>query len=106
MWIEWRAVAPRLNGTKNVFRRGGYEPGCTPPRFAQFSRTTMKINLAYGDGHLPVEFPDDRTTIISPTHRPGLPDERAAVTAALEQPVGCAPEGMLTERSVVRASSS
>ena len=51
----------------------------------------MKINLAYGDGHLPVDFPDDRTTVIVPAPRPGLPDERAAILAALTQPVGCAP---------------
>jgi len=51
----------------------------------------MNINLAYGDGHLPVAFPDERTTVIAPAHRPGLPDERAAVTAALERPLGCAP---------------
>lgn len=51
----------------------------------------MQINLAYGEGHLPVAFPDDRTTVITPTHRDGLPDERAAVIAALEQPIACAP---------------
>lgn len=51
----------------------------------------MNINLAYGDGHLSVEFPDERTTVIAPAHRPGLPDERAAVTAALNRPIGCPP---------------
>ena len=51
----------------------------------------MNINLAYGDGYLPVEFPEGRTTVIAPTHRPGLPDERSAVVAALEQPIGTAP---------------
>ena len=47
----------------------------------------MKIPLAYGRGHLDVEFPDDRTTIIEPSPLPGLPDERAALIAALEAPV-------------------
>lgn len=51
----------------------------------------MKVNLAYGQGHLAVELPDKRTTIIEPTHTPGLPDERAAVLAALEKPIGAKP---------------
>jgi nickel-dependent lactate racemase len=51
----------------------------------------MRINLAYGQGHLPVEFPDGRTTVIAPAHRPGLPDERAAVIAALSQPTDARP---------------
>ena len=41
----------------------------------------MKVELAYGQGHLPVEFPDDRSTVIVPAHTPGLPDERAALAA-------------------------
>lgn len=51
----------------------------------------MKINLAYGHGHLPVELPDDRTTVIEPTHTPGLTDERGAVFAALDRPIGARP---------------
>jgi nickel-dependent lactate racemase len=51
----------------------------------------MRINLAYGQGHLPVEFPDGRTTVIAPAHRPGLPDERAAVISALSQPTDARP---------------
>ncbi|MBI5772721.1 MAG: nickel-dependent lactate racemase [Verrucomicrobia bacterium] len=51
----------------------------------------MKINLAYGRGHLPVEFPEGRTTVIEPAHNPGLPDEKAAVLAALDQPIGARP---------------
>jgi lactate racemase len=53
-------------------------------------RQPMKIKLAYGQGHLPVEFPEDRTTVIQPSHVPGLPDERAAVRRALDQPIGSA----------------
>lgn len=47
----------------------------------------MKINLAYGDGHLQVELPDS-TTVIEPAHRPGLPDERAAILETLNHPIG------------------
>ena len=48
----------------------------------------MKIKLAYGEGHLAVEFPEDRTTVIEPTAIAGLPDERAALMSALDQPIG------------------
>jgi nickel-dependent lactate racemase len=51
----------------------------------------MKVKLAYGSGHLAVDFPDDRTTIIQPAHSPGLTDERAAVVAALDKPIGAKP---------------
>jgi len=51
----------------------------------------MKTSLAYGRGVLDVEFPDDRTTIIEPTHQAGLGDERAAVCAALDSPIEVAP---------------
>jgi nickel-dependent lactate racemase len=47
----------------------------------------MKVNLAYGRGLLPVQLPDERTTIIQPSHITGLPDERAAVLASLENPI-------------------
>lgn len=51
----------------------------------------MRINLAYGQGQLPVELPDGRTTVIEPTHVSGLPDEHAALIAALEEPIGTPP---------------
>jgi nickel-dependent lactate racemase len=51
----------------------------------------MKFQLAYGQGHLAVELPEKRTTVIEPTHTPGLRDERAAVMAALEKPIGAKP---------------
>jgi nickel-dependent lactate racemase len=51
----------------------------------------MKVNLAYGQGHLSVELPKDRTTIIAPTHSAGLRDEREAVIRALENPIGSKP---------------
>ena len=51
----------------------------------------MIVNLAYGRTGLPVEFPDDRTTVIEPTWLDGLPDQAGAVRQALEHPVGSAP---------------
>src|ERR1043165_9367647 len=51
----------------------------------------MKLELAYGQGRLPVELPDGRTTVIEPTHVPGLAEERSSVIAALEKPIGARP---------------
>jgi nickel-dependent lactate racemase len=51
----------------------------------------MKVNLAYGRGQLPVELPDGRTTVIEPSHTPGLADERGAVLVALARPIGARP---------------
>jgi len=51
----------------------------------------MKVNLTYGQGWLPVEFPDKRTTVIEPSHTRGLGDERAAVLAALQSPIASKP---------------
>ena len=51
----------------------------------------MKVNLAYGQGQLPIDLPEDRTTVIEPTHSPGLADEKAAVLAALQNPTGARP---------------
>jgi nickel-dependent lactate racemase len=51
----------------------------------------MKVNLAYGQGHLPVDLPEGRTTVIEPSHKPALADERSAVFAALDHPTGAPP---------------
>lgn len=51
----------------------------------------MIAQLAYGQGHRAVELPADRTTVIEPRHAPELPDERAAVMAALDHPIKCPP---------------
>ncbi|MCF7669236.1 MAG: nickel-dependent lactate racemase [Verrucomicrobia bacterium] len=51
----------------------------------------MKVNLAYGDGYVTVELPKDRLTVIEPLDSPGLPDERAAVFDALDNPITVAP---------------
>lgn len=51
----------------------------------------MKVQLAYGDGFLPLDLPGSNLTVIEPAHREGLPDERAAVMEALEHPIGVLP---------------
>lgn len=51
----------------------------------------MNVSLAYGQGQLSVEFPEDRTTVIEPSFRPGLADEQGAVRSALEHPIGAPP---------------
>lgn len=45
----------------------------------------MRVRLAYGNGHLEVELPAERTTIIAPSHVEGIKDEKAAVREALER---------------------
>jgi nickel-dependent lactate racemase len=51
----------------------------------------MKVNLAYGQGQLAIEVPEERTTIIEPSHTPGLANERAAVLEALQRPIAARP---------------
>ena len=51
----------------------------------------MNVKLAYGRGQLTVALPDDHTTVIAPSHNPGLPDEKAAVISALQDPIGAPP---------------
>jgi lactate racemase len=59
----------------------------------------MKVNLAYGQGWLPVDFPEGRTTVIEPSHKPALPDERSAVLQALQQPIESKPLRELLNRN-------
>ena len=47
----------------------------------------MRVELAYGRGRLPIEVPDAVTTVLEPTYVTGLPDETAAVRAALRHPL-------------------
>ena len=51
----------------------------------------MQIQLAYGEGQVAIECPDDRTTVITPSEREGLSDERAALMKALDEPIGSPP---------------
>ncbi|HXJ59746.1 MAG TPA: nickel-dependent lactate racemase [Verrucomicrobiae bacterium] len=51
----------------------------------------MNVSLAYGQGTLTIDLPKERTTVIAPSHTAGLPDERAGVLQALENPIGAKP---------------
>lgn len=51
----------------------------------------MNVKLAYGQGHLDIDFPSDRTTVIQPSHRQGLPDEKSAVLQGLTHPIDSRP---------------
>lgn len=51
----------------------------------------MQVGLAYGRGTLTVDLPEDRTTVIEPVHSAGLPDERAGVLSALDNPIAAPP---------------
>jgi len=48
----------------------------------------MKVFLDYGEGKLAVDLGDARADLIEPKHQPGLADERSAVLAALDAPIG------------------
>lgn len=61
------------------------------PSGSRYAFPQMNVNLAYGRGGLTVDLPQDRTTVIEPTFRPGLADERAALLEALESPIGAQP---------------
>jgi len=53
---------------------------------------TTRLQLAYGREGLWIELPEDApVTVIEPQFVPGLPDEQAAITAALRSPVGTSP---------------
>ncbi|MHB1989103.1 MAG: nickel-dependent lactate racemase [Acidimicrobiales bacterium] len=47
----------------------------------------MTTRLAYGEGSIGLVVPEDRTSIVSPSHPRPVPDEKAAVRAALRHPV-------------------
>ncbi|HIG28068.1 MAG TPA: nickel-dependent lactate racemase [Verrucomicrobiales bacterium] len=51
----------------------------------------MRVDLAYGEGILKVELPEDRITVIEPTFTRGLNDERDSVLHSLKNPIGSAP---------------
>ena len=51
----------------------------------------MNVKLAYGQGRLEIDLPDDVTTVIEPSHLPGLPDEKGTVLKALADPIAAKP---------------
>ena len=65
----------------------------------------MHVDLAYGRGLLTIEVPDDRTTVIEPTHLPGLPDVQAALVSALRNPIETPPLRRLVGRDQTVAIS-
>ena len=65
----------------------------------------MHVDLAYGKGSLTIEVPDDCTTVIEPTHLPGLPDVEAALVSALRNPIGTPPLRRLVGRGQTVAIS-
>jgi nickel-dependent lactate racemase len=51
------------------------------------SAETVQVELAYGDGVLPVELPASRTTVVAPSHPRPAADQVATVREALRRPV-------------------
>ena len=51
----------------------------------------MLVQLAYGRHGLNLELPGDRTVVLAPRYRPGLPDEKAALLEALDEPIATTP---------------
>jgi nickel-dependent lactate racemase len=51
----------------------------------------VKVDLAYGETGLSIDVPADRTTVVIPRQLDAVPDERAAVRAALRHPTSGAP---------------
>jgi nickel-dependent lactate racemase len=49
------------------------------------------VQLAYGETGLPVQFPDDRTTVVLPRHSDAATDVARTLRAALSQPVAGRP---------------
>jgi lactate racemase len=80
-WVNLLISRWRWN-LANVFAAGLVGVN-VPPR--------MKVNLAYGQGHLAIDLPEDRTTVIEPSYKAGLPDEKAAVIEALTSPIADKP---------------
>ena len=61
----------------------------------------MIIDLAYGRTGLRVDLPDDRTTVIEPSHLPGLADQASVLVNAIRNPIGTSPL-----RDLVRANET
>jgi nickel-dependent lactate racemase len=57
----------------------------------------MKVKIAYGRHGLEVDLPASNVTVVEPNYTPGLPDEPAALRAALQSPIGSPPIAALVE---------
>ncbi len=51
----------------------------------------MSFHVAYGKSHLALDLPADRTTVIEPSYREGVADERGTLCGALGLPIGTRP---------------
>ncbi|MBN1886436.1 MAG: DUF2088 domain-containing protein, partial [Thermoflexales bacterium] len=52
----------------------------------------MRLKLAYGRDGLWIDLPSDASvTVVESQFTPGLPDEQAAIVAALRSPIGVPP---------------
>jgi lactate racemase len=51
----------------------------------------MRLRLDYGSTGLMADFPDERTTVIEPTHIPSTADPRGTLRTALQRPIGKTP---------------
>ncbi len=49
----------------------------------------MQVTLAYGKTGIPLDIPAS-AAVLEPRYAPDLPDPRAAIAAAIENPIGCA----------------
>lgn len=53
--------------------------------------TALRVELAYGDGRLPLDLPEGRSTVITPTFRSALPSPGSAIRDALKSPINARP---------------
>jgi nickel-dependent lactate racemase len=67
--------------------------------------TSRSVQLAYGRHGLRIDVPAERTTIITPVHRPAAPDPMATLRAALREPVAGPPLGDILQRGQTVAIS-
>ena len=51
----------------------------------------MKVRLAYGETGMEIDVPSERTVVVTPRQTQAVPDERAALLAALRRPTVGAP---------------
>jgi nickel-dependent lactate racemase len=55
----------------------------------------VRLRLDYGTDGLEVDLPDERVTVIEPSHRPAVADPQAALREAIRAPMQSAPIGQL-----------
>lgn len=82
-----RSTAMELRGADIGVVRSPPAPGGLPLP----SPDQILVRLAYGDTGLDVLFPADRTTVVAPSFRVGVPDPRQELARALRDPVAGPP---------------